>query len=361
MDILRHQFLSLLKYALSDAASDYSSLNGLSGRDWLAVRDFAAEQGAFGICFDYIEKLPSECCPDIDDFMDWLGYAINAEREYKEHLKIIQNLASFFRSQQIKAVLLKGYGLSLNYPQPNHRATGDIDLYHCGQGELADHKVKELLDIDVKQNEEKHSTYAFENVHVENHATVICELEHKSLSGVERFLEDELKDHSVYDETSGCYLPSALFNAVYLPIHFGNHFVFEGANIRQIVDYALMVKKQHQSIDWDTVKQLAIEGGFYKFQCCLNGICIHQLGIPASCFPAWERDTAMEERILKEILSQKPINATLITGKLKRYFANRWKYRLVYGNDSHLKGFFLRFRSWLIWKWGLGRKSVWEK
>lgn len=35
-------------------------------------------------------------------------------------------------------VLLKGYCLSLNYPKPNHRPCGDIDIYLCGDGDKAD-------------------------------------------------------------------------------------------------------------------------------------------------------------------------------------------------------------------------------
>ena len=33
---------------------------------------------------------------------------------------------------------------------------------------------------------------------------------------------------------------------------------------------------------------------------------------------------------------------------------------LVYGKESHIVGFFRRVRSWLIWKWGIGRNNVWD-
>lgn len=125
------------------------------------------------------------------------------------------------------------------------------------------------LGIEVKQNEEKHSTFVYHGIHVENHATVICELEHDSLSDIEKFLEHELTEHSTYDYTSGCYLPSDMFNVVFLPLHLGGHFVFEGANLRQILDYGMMVKNSAEdSIDWNKVREFAVKGGFFRFLCC---------------------------------------------------------------------------------------------
>ena len=350
---------ALLRCVLADQEQEASLFAGMEPKDWRKLMALSGQQGVTALCLDALEQCAIR--PDHDLLLEWVGLLFSNESNYTLHLNAIKKLSAFFHERQMKMVLLKGYGLSLNYPHPNHRPMGDIDLFHCGQGERADRLVSDQLGIDIKQNEEKHSTYTFEGVHVENHATIICELEHSSLYSIERFLEDELKNHSLYDETSGCMLPSATFNAVYLPLHFGGHFVFGGANLRQVVDYALMVKKNYQSIDWNHVKQLAEDGGFFRFLCCLNGICMDQLGSSASYFPEWERETGLQTKVFDDILMPQPIAATSILGRAKRYFANRWKFKLVFGKESHLKGFFLRLRSWLIWKWGFGRKSVWKK
>lgn len=358
LDTSKHILLELLHKSLD---KDYKvKVSLFKNINWVEVADLATTQSVISVCFDAFEELTQQCRPDLDNLMEWLGQTSYIESYYDEHLKSIKNLSSFFRRQEIKPVLMKGYGMSLNYPVPNHRPTGDIDLYHCGLGEFADQIAREKLGIEVKQNEEKHSTYDFEGVHVENHATIICELEHKTLAKVERFLENDLIKNSIYDEVSGCFLPSDMFNAVYLPLHLGNHLVYEGANLRQVVDYALMVKNATK-IDWNVVREFAIDGGYFKFLCCLNGICMDYLGIPATCFPAWERNKTLENKVLNEILSPDKVETSTIVGKVRRYFSNKWKFNLVYSKESHLGGFFLRFRSWLIWKWGIGRKSVWDK
>ncbi len=97
---------------------------------------------------------------------------------------------------------------------------------------------------------------------------MICEQEHLSLLKVEEFLKKELNKNLHIDEETGCWLPSTMFNVVFLPLHFAGHFVYGGANLRQIVDYALVVKKANlnsntNQIDWEKVKTLAIEGGYF--------------------------------------------------------------------------------------------------
>ena len=340
--------------------NDHDNNQVIQIESWAEVMELASKHGVVGLCLESLENLPKESRPAKDTLLNLIGITTQLEAQYNLQLKVLRKLSDYFHNNGITPILLKGYSLSLNYPVPNHRPSGDIDLF-LSDGRRADELIK-ALGIEVKQNEEKHSTFSVNGIHVENHATVICELEHKSLSGVEQFLENELKEHSVFDDVSGCYLPSAMFNAVYLPLHLGGHFVFGGANLRQILDYGLMVKNSScGSIDWDRVRALALEGGYFRFLCCLNGICVEYLGISSELFPNWKRDRALEKRVLCDIISANNIVPTSVFRKIKRFFDNRWKYNLVYGNENHVIGFFKRIRSWLIWKWGIGRKSVWDK
>lgn len=331
----------------------------LVSADWGAVFDMCVAHGVAGVCFGAVESLPKGCRPGVEVLMRWIGHCAHLESCYEGHLRTVRQLAGFFAGHGIRTMLMKGYGLSLCYPVPNRRQSGDIDVF-LSDGERADELIMGL-GIAVKQNEEKHSTYFYGGVHVENHASVVCELEHGSLAGVEEFLEEELGNSSSFDARSGCYLPSAMFNAVFLPLHLGGHFVFGGACLRQVVDYALAVRcASVGEIDWERVRSLAVEGGYWGFVCCLNGICVDYLGIPEGCFPMWGRDVRLESRVLDEILYARDDEAVLLAGKVLRYVNSRWRYNLVYGRESHIVGFFRRVRSWLIWKWGIGRNNVWD-
>lgn len=361
--MLKKRIISLLHYCINTQPTDTTLFSSLSEKDWFKLMQQAGQQSVLGLCLDALDKLKSNgAMPPRNVLIKWIGSVMTLEKEYERQKVFIKELASFFSKNGLKMVVMKGYGLSKLYPIPKHRGSGDLDVYFCGKGQYADELIKGK-GIEVKQNEEKHSVYSINGIHVENHASIICEQEHFSLLKVEEYLKKDLNTNSHLDEETGCWLPSTMFNVVFLPLHFAGHFVYGGANLRQIVDYALVVKNANlnsniHQIDWDKVKVLAIEGGYFKFLCSLNGICMDYIGIFSECFPDWPRYKDIEERMLAEILNPTSGDVHSLPRKIKRYFKNRWKYQLVYSKENHLMGFLLRIRSWVNWKWG--KKSVWK-
>lgn len=336
--------------------------SAVSDGDWHKLMRFANQQSVLGLCLDAFDKFMTHDFPTQRNLrMQWIGNVMVLENVYNKQKTTIKKLSTLFSDYGLKLVLMKGYGLSKLYPVAAHRGCGDLDIYFCGKGQYADDIIKGM-DIVVKQNEEKHSVYDYNGSHVENHASIICDHEHPSLFNVENFLKKELNENICLDVETGCWLPSAMFNAVFLPLHFAGHFVYGGANLRQLIDYALVVRNAKEystsTIDWEIVKSLAVEAGYFKFLCCLNRICIEYIGISAECFPNWPTDKVIEKRILNEVLNPTIIDAHSLIGKIERYLSNRWKYQLVYSKESHLIGFILRTRSWINWKWG--KKSVWK-
>jgi len=70
-----------------------------------------------------------------------LRSAISGKAEYGQYVGAIVSLAKEYSSAGIDTMLLKGYGLSLNWPVPEHRPVGDIDTYHFGKWRKADELV----------------------------------------------------------------------------------------------------------------------------------------------------------------------------------------------------------------------------
>lgn len=362
--MFKNRILSLLHYCLTTQPTDITLFLSLSENDWLMLMQQAKQQSVLGLCLEAFDKLKvNGTIPPRNILIKWIGYVMTLEKEYERQKVFIKEFASFLSKHGFTMVVMKGYGISKLYPISKHRGSGDLDVYFCGKGQYVDELIKGK-GIEVKQNEEKHSVYSINGIHIENHASIICEQEHFSLLKVEEFLKDNLDKNLHLDEETGCWLPSTMFNAVFLPLHFAGHFVYGGANLRQIVDYALVVRNANHSsntnqIDWEKVKTLAVEGGYFKFLCCLNGICMDYIGIPSDCFPNWQRYKDIEERMLAEVLNPISVDIHSLPSKIKRYFKNRWKYQLVYSKESHLMGFLLRIRSWVNWKWG--KKNVWNR
>lgn len=105
--------------------------------NWVDVIEVASEQGVLGVCFDAIEHLPRDQRPDMDCLMDWLGQAEYQKTVYSQHEVAILDLAKTYSNHHIRMMVLKGYGLSWNYPVPALRPCGDIDIYLFGKQEVA--------------------------------------------------------------------------------------------------------------------------------------------------------------------------------------------------------------------------------
>lgn len=127
--ISRRAIYQLLALQGTGQSIDIDLFSSLSDKDWRGVIAFAHKQGLSGICLDSLERLPKDCRPPKELLLNLIGITTQLEHLYNLHLRVIRSLSDFYNKHGIKPVLMKGYGLSLNYPRPNHRPSGDIDLF----------------------------------------------------------------------------------------------------------------------------------------------------------------------------------------------------------------------------------------
>ena len=336
---------------------------------WRKVIDLSFEQGVAAIAVDGLGfahdndnkerldfSLDSEGLEDLK--YEWFGSVFANENDYSEHKQVIKELASRFSSIGIKTMVMKGYAASVIYPMPSHRSVGDIDLYLFGKGEEADRLMKEH-GVEVRQNEDKHSTFTYKNISVENHATFVNVVEHPSLRELEDCLEQEAHE-ARFDEAVEVYLPTPTADALFLSHHLAGHFVYGGASLKQVSDWAMLAMKYGKEIDWNRVMEVAERAGYGRLLECLNGIVIAYLGVPESTFPKWDRDMDLENRVLNEILCPEfDKRGESWVGKGIRYFKSGWKYRLVY-KEPMVQTFFRRSWALLRERYLPASRSVWQ-
>ena len=66
--------------------------------------------------------------------LQWIGNVLQGyENRFELYCHTIADLANFYNSQNIKMMVLKGYACSLDWPKPEHRPCGDIDIWQFGQ------------------------------------------------------------------------------------------------------------------------------------------------------------------------------------------------------------------------------------
>lgn len=231
-----HTLLKLLRFA---SFQDYVLPDTLlsDNIDWRAVYALALHQGISAIVLDGIGRLPKEIRPSKPILLQWIGQATMMEQMYAKHRGIISSLASVFAKDGIRMLLLKGYGCSLCYKKPEHRPTGDIDVYLFGRQDEADILVEKQLGIKVHREYHKHSTFNYGGVEVENHAKFIDDVSHKSNIRFESILMSVLdKEECLPSPIDNVLLPSPTFNALFLLRHTGEHFASNEITLRHVLD-----------------------------------------------------------------------------------------------------------------------------
>lgn len=122
--------------------------------DWVAVAELASEQKVMVIALDGYSKLfeAEMVTADMDKSFkkQWIGQVIQSyEWKYSTYRATIDHLASVYAQHGIRMMVLKGYGLSLNYPVPMHRPCGDVDFWNFGEYERADMVLEDELGIRI--------------------------------------------------------------------------------------------------------------------------------------------------------------------------------------------------------------------
>lgn len=278
----------------------------------------------------------------------WIANSLKHEYRYKQYTDKLASLNELLRSKGVEALVMKGYGCSLNWPNPARRPTGDIDIYTPDQ-KLVDEIISQDLGIEVSHGDMNHSTFIYQKLKVENHHTILKVQKHSRNAELEPLLLQYAKDNSNIVDLGGCplKLPSQRFNAIHLLFHSAEHLYTSQVTLRHIVDWSTFVSacaKKGSPIEWNWFQPICRKTKINLFLDAINSICVDYLGYPAKLFPIMKRDDKMRDRLLKACLDigkQKTISMDNYD-KFLPYFRdqvvyfskNSWRRRLVYGESA---------------------------
>lgn len=320
-----------------------------AGVNWSEVYNLALLQGVEGIALDGIDRCFNQgrnTDIDLETKLEWIGDVQQMESVYNHHKNVVVKLAKFYQKHGIKMMLMKGIGLSFDYPVPNHRPCGDIDIYLYGDLEKADKLIHENLGITIDKDQHKHTIFEIDGVTVENHYDFANYHKHRSSKELDEWLK--VNCHAESTEipivSENLYLPSSTFNAIFLVRHAASHFAAEHITLRHLLDWAFFVEKHHNEVDWDWQWNVCKEQNMHNFLLAINNICDQYLGFDTSLFRIGG-DTTLTSRVLQEILQpefqEKNSKGVLpyILSRGRRWWANRWKHKIVYP-DGMVSTFF---------------------
>lgn len=367
--------LNLIKIALGKSTK-CALPNAL---EWNILFDMSMKQCVPSLVLDGLNKsLASEPCQGNKgigkmDKLKWLSMVLNMERLYTKHENVIAELAAFYQRAGYQMMLLKGYGLSKYWPIPNHRPTGDIDIYlmHLNSDgkeksqpawKCADKLMTEKLGIQVDNSHHHHSVFTYKGIMVENHYDFINVHSHRS----NRWIENEFKtlalkgnEEFIFDNGAKLLFPSPLLNCLFVARHNASHFAAEHLNLRQLLDWVLFVEERHKDINWDYFWSMAKKMGMEKFVLCMAFIAIEQLSFEKDIFhiPDEFKDFQKCEHDLIDKVLDNILHPTdeandgkgiaYVINRYKLWKSNLWKHRIVY-SDSVVSTFCAQIKSHLM-------------
>jgi len=358
---LKDSFLTLVRLGIGHSA--YFQVKSV---DWYALKTLAEEHGLSAVILDGIDKLNTNRSNSTNTIplefkLEWIGEVLQEyEQRYEQYKRAIADLAYFYESTGYKMMVIKGYACSLDWPKPNHRPCGDIDIWQFGQQRFADLTlVAEGINVDISHHH--HTVFNWGGFIVENHFDFLNVHHHKSnieleailkdlasdtskVNSVELIVEKQKEDAEKEEDTVTVYLPSANLHALFLLRHSMSNFASTGMQLRQLLDWAFLVEKHGKEIDWQWLEDVLEKYGMKKLYDIFNAICIEDLGFSPIIFNKVQFLPSMKDRVLNDILS--PEFSEKETGgfirraffKFRRWKGNEWKHKMCY-NESMWSAF----------------------
>lgn len=342
--LLRDQFLSLLRWGIG---KESEPLHGTV--NWDAVETMAVKHGLLAVMYDAIPQLPEGQRPPQVMWLRWIGQVMQGyEARHEAYRKAVMELASFYNTHGYKMMLLKGDACGRDWPRPEHRPYGDIDIWLFGKQKEADDVLVREKGIKIDNSHHHHTVFNWMGFTVENHYDFVNVHAHKSSAELEKVFkelgEDDSHSVEVKGDDSTCsatkvYLPSPNLHALFLIRHMVSHFAAAEITLRQVLDWAFFVEKHTNEMDWEWLDGMLVKYHMREFFSCINAICVEDLGFSPTIFPAVQFLPSMKEKVLNDILEPEYTAAEpkglmkRMVYKYRRWQGNAWKQRLCYSES----------------------------
>lgn len=316
--------------------------------DWHTLKNTAEAHGLNAIVLDGIENLSKSLRPPQEILLEWIGEVLNGyEYRFDKYRQTIAEMANYYNNHGYKMMILKGYACCLDWPKPEHRPCGDIDIWQFGKQKDADALISSEKGIKVDTSHHHHTVFNWGEFTVENHYDFVNVHAHRSSAELEKVFKElgmdgnhyvEVRDASTGSATK-VYLPSPNLHALFLIKHMVSHFAAAEINLRQVLDWAFFVEKHHEEVGWKWLLDMLEKYHMIEFFNLINAICVENLGFAPEIFPSVQFLPDLKEKVLDDILEPKFTSAepkgfmSRMIYKYKRWQGNAWKQEMCYGES----------------------------
>lgn len=265
--------------------------------DWQEVLALAKKQTLLGLVAEAVPMLPEGLQPDPQTKLQLHTAAMRIMSSHALLNRKVADIKTRMDSYDIHTVLFKGQGVALNYPNPQSRQCGDIDLY-VGEKNFA--RALELLNPETTKKASeyrfvKHFNIEEDGVEIEIHriAEILPGFGHDRR--FQRWTVDKLCGPAVRKVEIGgatVNLPPAEFDVLYIMNHAWHHFMTGGIGLRQLCDWSIQLHRYGRSVDVDALSNNLRSFGLIRAWKILSCVAVGYLGLPEDECPLYDASYA---------------------------------------------------------------------
>lgn len=261
--------------------------------DWDSVFALTKEQCVVGIVADAFPMLSDEQC-DGDEKLRWLATVIRIQQKNQLLNKLVVKLCELFRGMDLQPIVLKGQVFATTYPQPQHRQSGDIDIYFKQRSDCqkavawASEIDKNAAESEENMRERKHFSFHVNGCVVELHR-LMCVFENERLqSRLQEIIDQELENEPPFfvdiDGKMVETVPPTL-SVLHQILHISRHLLEAGIGLRQLCDLAMFLDKYAEQVDRQKLCGWLEELELMTAAEALGYILVKRLGLSAEKLP----------------------------------------------------------------------------
>ena len=300
--VVRRQFFELLRSGLQGKSPDEALFS--QPVSWEAIYGIASEQTVVGNVVDGINLLPLKIMPTPEELDLFLCDIFVVEKRNHQLNNFIPKLLSLAGKEEVW--LIKGQGVARYHHQPMRRQPGDIDFL------MTPDSYEKLRPVFLKKatKKEDEDPYILQtgmmygSIEVELHGSLRTLISPSFDRKLDKYLKDAFSAPAPDVVTIGetpVKLPSPQFNAFYLFTHILHHFWTGGVGLRQIIDWALMLRKERGRIDLDKLRSSLEDFGLMRQWVLFADFCEVKLGLSGLPFSTGKASGRIE-RLSEDIL-----------------------------------------------------------
>ena len=277
-----------------------------------------------------------------------LRWALSAERvmaRYRRQHAIAADVGHCLTAAGIDATVFKGLALSRYYRCPEHRESGDMDIFTGADMERST-AVLASAGAEIGARTLKNTHILYKGLTIENHCSTTDARGRRANREFEEAMRNLLSERSKCGRIEGVEMssPPLMFTALHTLRHALHHYLWESVALRHLLDWALLIEAEQANIDWAEFYSLCDKYRLRRFADALTAIAVDRFGARITA-RGITRDIELGDKILSDVIasrssvSDKASHTRLST--LRNFVVGRWKFREICGRSFAAEMFFL--------------------